>query len=273
MIQRIFEVSSFGDVSRRLLYRVTAEMHRIALDAACLSTGCRLVALGRPPFLGAPSKGRSVARALVILIIALCFVSRLQQSKQQNCLDSGRLGLLANDETRQSLVPMPNNFKLPRYPSKGVLPSRDDDATASMPSSQHGTSANGKTLLHVVGSTDAFVETLQTIVDWPHRFQGDGERRVPDSRSDQTTGRGMHLSWPGKGDVASRKHEEYHLLLGHKNEKKGPKQPAVRIHRKLEVCTTKSRRLISEIGRNVHRGLVGFRRGYIALVESDDFFL
>ena len=321
MIRRLFDDDAIGlgSVGRCIPQRMAAEMYHVALDAAGLSTGCRLAVLGRSSSWGPLSRGRNMVRA-VILGMAVCLGFQLLQSRQ-NPVDGGRLGLLVDDGTRSLLVPILSDSVLPRYLTMGVLSTRsNDDATALMPLSHDDSSANGTTLRHVGAAADALVETWQAIIDWhedadrtrkkeerkknadkreakckrkeevdrkrneEERKRETGERqanrkwkgdvhplkhRISEACSDQATEGGMLLSWPREGG-ASSSHDEYLILLGQKSEKKEMKEP---IHRKLERYKARSRRLISRTAKQVHRGLVGFRRGYIALVENDDFFL
>ena len=320
MIRRIFDEDAIGlgSVGGCIPQRMAAEIYQVALDAAGLSTGCRLAVLDRPSSWVPSCRGRNMSRA-IILGMAVCLILQLLQSRQ-NPVDDGKLGLLADSGTRPLLVPY---SILPRYLTVGVLSTRsDDDATALMPLSHDNSSANGTTLLHVGAAADALVETWQAIIDWHEdadrtrkkderkektdrreakrkrkeeadrkrkeeerkrekderqanrKWKEDAHRlkhRISEARSDQATEAGMLLSWPREGGSASSSHGEYLLLLGQKNEKKEVKVPP--IHRKLEIYTARSRRLISRTAKQVHRGLVGFRRGYEALVENDDFFL
>jgi len=279
MIRRLFDDDAIGlgSVGRCIPQRMAAEMYHVALDAA-----------------GGPlSRGRNMVRA-VILGMAVCLGFQLLQSRQ-NPVDGGRLGLLVDAGTRSLLVPILSDSVLPRYLTMGVLSTRsNDDATALMPLSHDDSSANGTTLRHAGAAADALVETWQAIIDWHEdadrtrkkeerkretderqanrKWKGDVhplKHRISEACSDQATEGGMLLSWPREGG-ASSSHDEYLILLGQKSEKKEMKEP---IHRKLERYTARSRRLISRTAKQVHRGLVGFRRGYIALVENDDFFL
>ena len=321
MIRRFFgdDATGLGSVGRGIPQRMAAEMYHVALDAAGLSTGCRLAVLGRSSSWGPLSRGRNMVRA-VILGMAVCLSFQLLQSRQ-NRVDGGRL--LVDAGTRSLLVPILSDSVLPRYLTMGVLSTRsNDDATALMPLSHDDSSVNGTTLRHVGAAADVLVETWQAIIDWhedadrtrkkeerkknaykreakcKRKEEADRKRkeeerkretderqanrkwkedanplkhRISEARSDQATEGGMLLSWPREGGSASSSHDEYLLLGGQKSEKKDVKEP--QIHRKLDRYTARSRRLISRTAKQVHRGLVGFRRAYIALVENDDFFL
>ena len=91
MIRRLFDddATGLGSVGRGIPQRMAAEMYHVALDAAGLSTGCRLAVLGRSSSWGPLSRGRNMVRA-VILGMAVCLSFQLLQSRQ-NRVDGGRL--------------------------------------------------------------------------------------------------------------------------------------------------------------------------------------
>jgi hypothetical protein len=198
MVRRIFDGANLHGSVCQYPRRTAAKEYRIALDAAGLSTGCRLVVLHSLSFWSASTKGsRKIARA-VILGTALCLISRLLQS-MQNPINGGRLRFLTDARTRSYLVPFTNYSMLNQYPSTGFLSASGDDAAASMPSSHVNSSASGTTLLRVGSTTELPAEMRQTIIHLPHRFPVDG-KRFHRSREG-----GMPLfSWPGDGGEESR---------------------------------------------------------------------
>ena len=96
MIRRIFDEDAIGlgSVGGCIPQRMAAEIYQVALDAADLSTGCRLAVLDRPSSWVPSSRGRNMSRA-VILGMAVC--------------------LIVDSRTRPLLLPILSYSILPRY--------------------------------------------------------------------------------------------------------------------------------------------------------------
>jgi len=303
MIRRLFDddATGLGSVGRCIPQRMAAEMYHVALDAAGLSTGCRLAVLGRSSSWGPLTRGRNMARA-VILGMAVCLIFQLLQSRQ-NPVDGG----LVDAGTRPLLVPILSDSILPRYLTMDVLSTRsDDDAPALMPLSHDDSSANGTTLHHVGAAPDALVETWQAIIDWhedadrtrkreerkKNAYKREAKRnmkeeadrkRKEEERKRETVERQANRKWkedahPSKHRISNARSDqatEGGMLLSWP--RKGGSASSFHDEYLLLLGQKKEKkevvRLISRTAKQVHRWLVGFRRAYIALVENDDFFL
>mmetsp|Transcript_40168 Transcript_40168/g.70671 ORF Transcript_40168/g.70671 Transcript_40168/m.70671 type:complete len:1044 (-) Transcript_40168:192-3323(-) len=125
-----------------------------------------------------------------------------------------------------------------------------------------------------------------TNIGWPHRVQSSSEERhvsetlsgadsedVP-SPLEQDEGLGFRFFYVCEESFNTSEPGECHHLLGHNTKKKGvKKQPGASIPRRIKRYTARRRKLSAGIKKRAVRSLEGFRDGYIALVENDDFFL